>query len=103
VECQVKLIPTITSFLTDDLRVIYGDTDSLFVLVEGATREEAFEIGERIAAKVTENNPPPVKLQMEKVYQPCILITKKRYVGYKWDSRTQTKPVFDAKGIETVR
>jgi DNA polymerase elongation subunit (family B) len=30
-------------------------------------------------------------------------MTKKRYVGYAWESRDQTTPVFDAKGIETVR
>lgn len=29
--------------------------------------------------------------------------TKKRYVGYLWDSPSQQSPVFDAKGIETVR
>jgi hypothetical protein len=31
------------------------------------------------------------------------LLTKKRYVGYSYESPEQMKPIFDAKGIETVR
>lgn len=38
-----------------------------------------------------------------KVYYPCILQTKKRYVGYSYESVDQQEPKFDAKGIETVR
>jgi DNA polymerase zeta len=75
----------------------------LFVLLEGATREEAFLIGQQIADKVTSMNPSPVKLQFEKVYHPCVLVSKKRYVGFKYESPTQKEPIFDAKGIETVR
>jgi DNA polymerase zeta len=48
-------------------------------------------------------NPRPVKLKFEKVYFPCVLLAKKRYVGFKYESRDQTKPDFDAKGTETVR
>ncbi|XP_034253905.1 uncharacterized protein LOC117652853 [Thrips palmi] len=84
-------------------RVVYGDTDSLFVLIPGRSREEAFRIGAEIAAAVTESNPSPVKLKLEKVYQPCILQTKKRYVGFMYESPDQAEPVYEAKGIETVR
>lgn len=84
-------------------KVVYGDTDSLFVLLPGRSRQDAFRIGAEIAAKVTALNPKPVKLQMEKVFHPCVLMAKKRYVGYAYESASQTEPVFDAKGIETVR
>ena len=83
--------------------VVYGDTDSLFVHLEGRTRDQAFAIGEEIARAVTDMNPRPVKLKFEKVYHPCVLLAKKRYVGYKYESRDQAAPEFDAKGIETVR
>ncbi|KAF4119849.1 DNA polymerase zeta [Geosmithia morbida] len=83
--------------------VVYGDTDSLFVHLKGKTREQAFDIGMEMAKAVTEVNPRPVKLKFEKVYHPCVLLAKKRYVGYKYESREQTEPEFDAKGIETVR
>lgn len=84
-------------------RVVYGDTDSLFVELPGASKQEAFRIGKEIAAKVTMHNPSPVKLQFEKVFHPCFLVTKKRYVGYMYEHVDQGAPVFDAKGIETVR
>nr|WCZ58533.1 DNA polymerase zeta catalytic subunit [Andalucia godoyi] len=85
------------------VRVVYGDTDSLFVLCPGRSREAAFEIGRAISRHVTVKNPYPVKLAFEKVFHPCILVTKKRYVGYSWESEKQEKPIFVAKGIESVR
>ena len=64
-------------------------------------------------------NPRPIKLKFEKVwltifllhfalkwskvYLPCVLMAKKRYVGFKYEDPDTTVPVFDAKGIETVR
>ena len=44
-----------------------------------------------------------MELELEKVYQPCVLLTKKRYAGYMYESATQAAPSWDAKGIETVR
>jgi len=84
-------------------RVVYGDTDSLFVLVEGASRERAFEVGHQIATAVTRANPAPVTLKFEKVYHPCTLLSKKRYAGAMFETPEQRTATFDAKGIETVR
>ncbi|KAG0198603.1 DNA polymerase zeta [Mortierella sp. GBA30] len=84
-------------------RVVYGDTDSMFVQLKGRTRQEAFEIGYDIAETITKMNPRPVKLKFEKVYQPCFLVTKKRYVGSSYETPNQKEPIFDAKGIETIR
>ena len=83
--------------------VVYGDTDSLFIHLKGRTREQAFTIGEEISAAVSAANPRPIKLKFEKVYHPCVLLAKKRYVGFKYEDRNQKEPEFDAKGIETVR
>ncbi|GAU11517.1 hypothetical protein TSUD_345070 [Trifolium subterraneum] len=77
--------------------VIYGDTDSMFVLLKGRTVKESFQIGSEIASAITAMNPSPVTLKMEKVYHPCFLVTKKRYVGYSYESPNQIEPVFDAK------
>jgi DNA polymerase elongation subunit (family B) len=97
-----RAIDTVEKEFGDKCRVVYGDTDSMFVECPGASREEAFRIGKAIAARVTGTNPNPVTLQMEKVFHPCFLITKKRYVGYAYES-PNANPKFDAKGIETVR
>uniref|UniRef100_H2S108 DNA polymerase zeta catalytic subunit n=1 Tax=Takifugu rubripes TaxID=31033 RepID=H2S108_TAKRU len=99
-ERAIKLVNDTTKW---GARVVYGDTDSMFVLLKGATKEQAFKIGLEIAEAVTATNPKPVKLKFEKVYLPCVLQTKKRYVGYMYESLDQKEPVFDAKGIETVR
>jgi DNA polymerase zeta len=40
---------------------------------------------------------------MDKVYLPCALMAKKRYVGFSYESPEQTVPIFDAKGIETSK
>ncbi|KAF2747546.1 hypothetical protein M011DRAFT_486395 [Sporormia fimetaria CBS 119925] len=102
-ETLEKAIALIHSVERWGAEVVYGDTDSLFIHLKGRTREQAFDIGEEIAKAVTEVNPRPVKLKFEKVYHPCVLLAKKRYVGFKYESRSQKEPEFDAKGIETVR
>lgn len=102
-ETLEKAIALIHSVERWGAEVVYGDTDSLFVYLKGRTREQAFDIGEEIAETITKMNPRPVKLKFEKVYHPCVLLAKKRYVGFKYESRSQIVPDFDAKGIETVR
>ncbi|GAA5804066.1 hypothetical protein HPULCUR_009552 [Helicostylum pulchrum] len=84
-------------------RVVYGDTDSVFVYFPGKTKDEAFILGNEIADTITKQNPAPIKLKFEKVYLPAVLLTKKRYVGFKYKNQADTEPIFEAKGIETVR
>ncbi|KAG5651144.1 hypothetical protein H0H81_009716 [Sphagnurus paluster] len=84
-------------------KVVYGDTDSIFIYLLGRTKEQAFLIGNDIADTITAMNPSPIKLKFEKVYLPCVLMAKKRYVGFKYEHIDQEEPIFDAKGIETVR
>ena len=102
-ETLEKAIALIHSVERWGAEVVYGDTDSLFVYLKGRTRDEAFDIGQEIAKTITDINPRPVKLKFEKVYHPCVLLAKKRYVGFKYESKNQEQPEFDAKGIETVR
>ncbi|KAI3448610.1 hypothetical protein Pfo_005275 [Paulownia fortunei] len=107
VQCGRRTLEAAISFVNSNdkwkARVIYGDTDSMFVLLKGRSLKEAFTVGREIASAITEMNPSPVTLKMEKIYYPCFLLTKKRYVGYSYESPDQSKPIFDAKGIETVR
>ena len=102
-EALEKAVKTIHDHPTWGGRVVYGDTDSVFVLLKGRSKAEAFDLGEEMARVISLQSPKPMKLKFEKVYLPCILQTKKRYVGYMWETREQAKPVYDAKGIETVR
>ncbi|EKM61040.1 uncharacterized protein PHACADRAFT_204189 [Phanerochaete carnosa HHB-10118-sp] len=102
-ETLEKAIRLIDSTPKWGARVVYGDTDSLFIYLRGKTKEQAFRIGQDIADTVTATSPAPIKLKFEKVYLPCVLLAKKRYVGFKYESPDEEEPSFDAKGIETVR
>jgi len=53
----------------------------MFVLLPGRSVDDAFKVGEEIAAEVTARNPRPMTLKLEKVYHPCVLVAKKRYAG----------------------
>lgn len=68
-----RAITLIQSTKKWNARVIYGDTDSIFVLLKGQSKEDAFKIGNEMADIITKDNPTPVKLKFEKVYFPCIL------------------------------
>lgn len=84
-------------------RVVYGDTDSVFVHLPGRTKEEAFRIGAEISRYIGEASPANVTLKLEKVYMGCVMVTKKRYVGNSFETVDQVDPHFDAKGLECIR
>ena len=62
-----RCIRKINTNVTWDAEVKYGDTDSLFVLLEGRGREDAFTIAKQMVDEITAENPQPVKLKFEKV------------------------------------
>lgn len=84
-------------------KVIYGDTDSIFIQFQNCDKDTAFKRAFEMVDAITAANPHPIKMKFEKIYQPCVLQTKKRYCGFKYESLDQIRPEFEAKGIETVR
>uniref|UniRef100_A0A914YDQ6 DNA polymerase zeta catalytic subunit n=1 Tax=Panagrolaimus superbus TaxID=310955 RepID=A0A914YDQ6_9BILA len=102
-ERAIKMIEDDVNGEYQGSQVIYGDTDSLFILMPGLSKADAFRIGRKIADDVTAVNPYPMKLKFEKVMMPCCLLAKKRYVGMSYEAEEDEEGVFDAKGIETVR
>ena len=116
VEIADAIVQTGRTILSDTIRhaeanwrakVVYGDTDSIFVHLPGQTLAGAFRVGAEIADACTGRHPYPVKLKLEKVYQPAILITKKRYAGYMYETApmpgAQAPAVLDMKGVHAVR
>lgn len=86
-----------------DAEVIYGDTDSVMVLMIGASIEDACKYGKEFASIVNAKFPKPINLQWEKVYMPYLLLSKKHYIGVKWENPIKPTEKLDAKGIETVK
>jgi len=114
VEIADAIVQTGRSILSDTIafterrwpaKVVYGDTDSVFVHLPGQSLHEAFRIGAEIASECTARHPDPVKLKLEKIYLPCILVTKKRYAGYMYEQlpRSNESAVLDMKGIHAIR
>ncbi|KAG2387335.1 hypothetical protein C9374_001667 [Naegleria lovaniensis] len=96
-------IETVNQHFKGKCRVAYGDTDSLFVECIDCSREEAFKLGKEIVRIVTNSNPKPITLQMERIFHPSFLVSKKRYVGLAFENPSQTKGTLFCKGIEAVR
>lgn len=71
-KCDPQAIRIIDSTSKWGAKVVYGDTDSLFIYLRGKTKEQAFRIGQDMADTITEMNPAPIKLKFEKVREILI-------------------------------
>lgn len=96
-------------FVTEmyDCEVVYGDTDSVMVKFNGISdKNVAFDMGDEAADKITDKFPDDVVLEMEKIYEPYLLLGKKRYAGLMYTRNKKGEVEFDymdAKGIELIR
>lgn len=64
------------------LKVIYGDTDSLFIDCRGYPLSSVQVFCESLAAATTRALfEEPIKLEAEKIFQCLLLLAKKRYIG----------------------
>jgi len=93
-------------------KVRYGDTDSVMVEfdVGGRTGEEAvkysWEVGERAAEECSALFKKPNNLELEKVYWPYFLYSKKRYAAKLWTKGKDDQmhmDYIDIKGLQVVR
>ena len=93
-------------------RVRYGDTDSVMVEFDVGDRkgieavEYSWEIGERAAEECTALFKKPNNLELEKVYWPYFLYSKKRYAAKLWTQGKDGKmnmDYIDVKGLQLVR
>ena len=97
-------------------KVRYGDTDSVMVEfdVQGRKGQEAIDYswqqGELAAEQCTRLFKAPNNLELEKVYCPYFLYSKKRYAAKMWEGRTNPDGTFDVafkkidiKGLQVVR
>ena len=93
-------------------KVRYGDTDSVMVEFNVGNRtgkeaiEYSWEIGERAAEECTKLFKSPNNLELEKVYCPYFLYSKKRYAAKLWTKGkdgNMNMDYIDVKGLQLVR
>lgn len=85
-------------------QILLHNTDSIFVKTNTTNMDEAEKEGIEISAFITEELPGVLDLKFEKVYKTFLILTKKRYAGWKFErDGTGWKDRIEMKGIETVR
>jgi DNA polymerase I len=84
-------------------KVIYGDTDSVFVKTDISDLEKAAEKGKDIAKFVT-SRLDGLELTFEKLFKTFLILSKKRYAGWSFEKvNSGWKDELSMKGIETIR
>ena len=93
-------------------KVRYGDTDSVMVEFDVGDRkgkeaiEYSWELGERAADECSALFKKPNNLELEKVYWPYFLYSKKRYAAKLWTKGKDDQmhmDYIDVKGLQLVR
>ena len=93
-------------------KVRYGDTDSVMVEFDVGERkgkeaiEYSWELGERAAEECSALFKKPNNLELEKVYWPYFLYSKKRYAAKLWTKGKDDQmhmDYIDVKGLQLVR
>lgn len=84
-------------------RVIYGDTDSVFIKTDITDLEKAAQKGKEIAKFITEKL-DGLELSYEKQFKTFLILSKKRYAGWSFEKMGDSwRDELSMKGIETVR
>ena len=79
-------------------RVVYSQTDSVFVVLPGRGHAAAADEGRRIAAHVSRNLPEALTLEYEHALRPFILLHVNRYGGCTADGSMLLKGVASQRG-----
>lgn len=85
------------NYLTQDktAEVIYGDTDSVFVMFPGIKEKghdaimPVIDMAKKLGQEFSNTLKKPLKLEYEKVFYPLLLMSKKRYIGKLYENDDQ--------------
>ena len=87
-----------------DVKIVYGDTDSVFVKTNTTNLDEAKYQGDKISDFISNKLPGHLILEFEKVYRTFLILTKKRYAAWKMEyTKDGWEDDIEMKGIETIR
>lgn len=96
-----------------DCEVLYGDSDSIYVYLKGININEGESRAEQLA-KVFQMSTAvqdclntffvkPVEIEFEKIYNPFLLLSKKRYIALVYETPDPQKGHPEYKGVSIVR
>ena len=95
-------------------RVVYGDTDSIFIVFKNVAEDgtplsgrdalaASIRQGQAASKGIKPHLAPPHNLEYEKTMFPLLLLSKKRYVGLLYEDDADAKPKQKSMGIALKR
>ena len=87
-------------------KVVYGDTDSVFIHMPGIDVKKADVLGFQLEKAITRDlyhKKNALKIEHEKVLCPFLLVTAKRYVSLKYDAGKPDKGKIAFSGIQASK
>ena len=84
-------------------KVVYGDTDSIFVQFPTKNLQESMDMARKAADIITASGRKAHRIEYEKTFYPFILFCRKRYVGMMYEDDATKKPKRKSMGIALKR
>ncbi len=104
--CGRYLISRTKEIVETDKRfkVIYGDTDSIFVKTKEKDLEKLLAIGKELEQRINKQLKGIVRMKIESIFTSLLILSKKRYAGLSYEKiGDEWREKIVMKGIETVR
>lgn len=78
----------------NSVRVIYGDTDSCFIKIDGVDSAEKYKaICSKLCKSISEAYNNDIRLEYENAFRSLLIISKKTYAGLRYDDSTYYRGV----------
>jgi hypothetical protein len=114
-ECEYEYLPEADVGYGKGYQLLYGDTDSFFVLAHSRNNEDMLDEGKKLRELLNDHlseyftehygiAKAPAELGFKAIYDWIMFIGKKNYAAeYIWDEKRGWKTGLDIKGIASVR
>jgi DNA polymerase elongation subunit (family B) len=114
-ECEYEYLPEADVGYGKGYQLLYGDTDSFFVLAHSRNKDDLLEEGKKLRELLNDHlseyfsktygiPKAPAELGFKAIYSWIMFIGKKNYAAeYIWDEKRGWKTGLDIKGIASVR
>ena len=84
-------------------KVVYGDTDSIFIQFPTKDLQESMDMARKAAEVITASGRKAHRIEYEKTFYPFVLFCRKRYVGMMYEDDVKKTPKRKSMGIAIKR